>query len=152
MVDSFGVDVEVRDHADRVAGPDEHVVPFAVCPEVFEPIRRHLGEEHVGLDGVVVDVDAVNAGEAAGESPGVGVVRFEPIDMMVEGVDPRRRDDPDLAHPAADDLAPAPRFRDEITRADEKSAGWGSQPLGETDRDAAEERCDLGGLHPRAPP
>ena len=138
VVDPGGVDVEVGDHAIRIPDPDEHPVSLAVRGEGFEPVRSQLREDHVGLNGIVIDVDAVDTGEAVGKPPGVGVIGFEPIHVVVEGVYPRRRDEPDLAHPAADDLAPPPRPRDELPRANEEGAGRGAESLGQADRHAVE--------------
>ena len=105
-----------------------------------------LREDHVGLNGIVIDVDAVDAGETVGKAPGVGVIGFEPLHVVVEGVYPRRRDEPDLAHPAADDLAPPTCLSDELPRAGEEGAGRGAKSLGQADRHAVELRGEFGGL------
>ena len=60
VVDPGGVDVEVGDHAIRIPDPDEHPVSLAVRGEGFEPVRSQLREDHVGLNGIVIDVDATD--------------------------------------------------------------------------------------------
>jgi hypothetical protein len=118
----------VRDQADRPRsdGADEYV-GLAGCGYDgggigyvdHHDVRVHGGGIHVAR---------------LGEQPGVLVVLGEPVDVVVEGVEPGGGQDADLPHPAAHPLAPDPRFRDRLVRADHQRPDRGAEALAQADR------------------
>ena len=64
-----------------------------------------------------------------GEAGRAGVVVGEPLDVVVEGVEPGRGEDADLAHAGAVALAPDPRLGHLLGRADEHRADRRAQAL-----------------------
>ena len=96
-VDVLGAHVEVRDGAEHVRRGRERE-QHALGPEAREQIagvdagrvRVHLDE--VRLDPVGVDREP-GLGERLAEPPRVRVVVGEPLDVVVEPVDPGRGDD-----------------------------------------------------------
>src|SRR5690242_6044106 len=68
--------------------------------------------------------------------PGVGVVLSEAIHHLSEGEDAGGGEDTSLAHAAAEQLADAPRFFDEVARAGEDGADGGAEAFGEAEHDA----------------
>ncbi len=83
-----------------------------------------LDDHDVGVDGLGVDAAGL------GQEPGVGVVVGEPLDVVVERVEPGRGQDPDLAHPAAHPLATDAGLGHGLRRADHERADRCAQPLG----------------------
>src|SRR5215218_5889047 len=79
----------------------------------------------------------VSTVEAAGlgQDPGVGMVVREPVDVVVEGVQPGGREDADLAHAAAHPLAPDACLRDRLPRSHDQRADRGTEPLRQADGD-----------------
>ena len=73
---------------------------------------RHTDEHHVGLNLVRRDVELRYCLQAFGKPQGIRMVVGKPIDMVVEGVDPGGRQNPDLAHATTDELADPVRLAD----------------------------------------
>ena len=75
-----------------------------------------------------------------GQPAGARVVVGQPVDVVVERVQPGRREDADLAHPAAEPLAPDARLGDRA-RADDASTEPTGAPeaLGQADRHGVEQ-------------
>ena len=61
------------------------------------------------------------------------VVVGEPVDVVVERVQPGRGEHPGLAHAAAEPLAPHPRLGDRVGGADHQRADRRAEPLGQAD-------------------
>ena len=75
----------------------------------------------------------------AATRPGPGVVVGQPVDVVVQRVQPAGGQDADLAHAAAVALAPDPRARPSASRAaDEHRADRGAETLAQADRDGVE--------------
>ena len=85
-----------------------------------EPERSDVDLDEVGLDLLEVDGHA-GLVEALREPPRAGVVVGEPVDVVVERVDPGRRDDPGLPHRTAEEVLQAPRFRHQLGRAGDRA-------------------------------
>ncbi len=63
---------------------------------------------------MLVSTLAGSTPQASRQQPGVRVVVGQPLDVVVEGVQPGGREDADLPHPAAHPLAPDPRLGDGV--------------------------------------
>ena len=98
------VTIRTARRADR---RDQHAVARARRPRT--PRRRRAATTTM-LVSTVVGVDAAGLGQ----QPGVRVVVGQPVDVVVEGVQPGGGQDADLAHPAAHPLAPDPRLGDRV--------------------------------------
>ena len=96
-----------------------------------------LDDHDVGVDGRRVDAAGL------GQQPGVGVVVGEPVDVVVEGVEPGRGQDPGLPHAAAHPLAPDARLGDRVGGADHERADRGTEALGQADRHDVRDRAVL---------
>ena len=72
----------------------------------------------------------------------------EALDVVLERIDSRGGEDPDLAHGSAQHLANAARPLDEIPAADEHRSRRRSQPLRQTHRHRVEARAQI--LHRHA--
>mgnify|MGYP006873385976 CR=1 FL=1 len=120
-------------HPDRFAGVDERV---GVDPEV---VGVHLDDVGVGLR----HPEAVDPPEAGGEPRGVVVVGLEPGDVL-QGAQPRRRHQPRLPHPAAEQLPDPAGGVDELGVAREDRPHRRPQAL----REAEQHRVDVAN-HPR---
>ena len=98
------------------AGVDQHEV------------RLHLLEvdRHAGLD------------KALGQAAGVRVVIRKPLDVVVERVEPGGRDDPGLAHRAAEEVLEAPRLRHPLPRPGDERAERAAEALGEAEAHGVE--------------
>jgi hypothetical protein len=110
------------------------------------------GREHddVGLHRRRIDAARCGRRQGVGRPAGPGVVVGEPVDVVVEGMQPSGREDPDLTHPAAVALAPDPGLGDRVGRADEHRPDGRAQPLGQAHRDGVElTRHTPRGRHPR---
>src|SRR5438876_859976 len=83
----------------------------------------------------IADADAT-----LGETLRARVVVREPIDVMVERVEHRRRRDARLTERAAEQELPLPRPLDELGRAREHGAEGTAEPFREADRDRVRER------------
>ena len=105
-------------------------------------------EDEVGLDPLHVDGEARNLGQPLGEAAGVGVVLAEALDVVAQGVDPAGRDDPGLAHRAAEGLLVAPGLLDEGAGAGQRRADRRAQALGEVDPGRIEPPGEVGRLDP----
>ena len=110
-----------------------------------EPRQRVLARQRrdVELDEVRLDLVGVDGepglGEAAASRSRARVVVGEPLDVVVERVDAGGRDDPGLAHRAAEEvLLRARRAPDHLGRAGEHGAERAAEPLREAERDGVE--------------
>ena len=92
-----------------------------------------------GLREVAGRDDAGHRGDRFGEAASVPVVLVEALDHARVAVLQRHeaggRDDPDLAHPAADHLARAAGAEDEVLRADDDRADRAGEALAEAERE-----------------
>ena len=102
----------------------------------FEP-RRDVDLDEVRLDAVGIDGEA-RLGEARARAAARGVVVGEPLDVVVERVDAGRRDDPRLAHRAAEEVLQPPRLSHHLGRAGEQRAERAAEALREAERDGVE--------------
>ena len=91
--DGVGVEVEVSDQSQAAClwSQDEDVLGAKVSRQACYLVFRDGGEDHVGLYGR--DLDAFDVGEPIGEEAGVRVVVLQAINVVLEGVDARRRQD-----------------------------------------------------------
>ena len=91
--DGVGVEVEVGDQSQgsRVWSHDQDALGMEVFRQARDLLSRDGGEDHVGLYGR--DFDAFDVGEAIGEEAGVRVAVLQAINVVLEGVDARRRQD-----------------------------------------------------------
>ena len=93
---------------------------------------------------------------AFGEPPRAGVVVGEPLDVVVERVEPGGRDDPGLAHRAAEAVLLDPRAAISSARAGDQRAERAAEPLREAERDGVGEAPrsraggDAGARRPRS--
>lgn len=94
--------------------------------------------DHVGDDGVEVDGEALDLGNAFCEAAGVCVVVGEAIYHLLQGDDACRGDDAALSHAAADGFANASCGGDELRRA----ADDGTDRCGEAFAEAECNRMD----------
>src|ERR1700722_17264608 len=62
------------------------------------------------------------------------MILCEPLNVMLQRIKRRRRDDAALPHAAAEEFANAPRFRDELARPRQRRADRRTESLAETDR------------------
>ena len=124
-----------------------HVIAQHAAPA--QPVAERLGraagrvheeEDHVARRPLRLDLkpEPADVGKPAGEAPRVGVVVGKPGDMMVEGMDARRREQSRLAHAAAELLAESPGALNEVLRSDERTAHRGAEPLREADREGVD--------------
>ena len=124
--------VEVGDHPDggRADGRD----PDALLGGRRDERRRVAALDH---DDVGVDRGRVDAA-GLGKQLRVGVVLGQPLDVVVEGVQPGGGQDADLPHAAAHPLAAHPRLVDRVPRArpsasrSVRPAPWTGTPTGRT--------------------
>src|SRR5207244_5352804 len=87
-------------------------------------------------------------GEALAEPPGAGMVVREAVDVVVERIDARGRDDPRLAHRTAEEVLEPPRLPHPLARAGDQRAERAAEPLREAERDRVEATGDLGRRDP----
>jgi hypothetical protein len=76
------------------------------------------------------------------------VVLGQPLDVVVQRVETRRRQDAHLAHAAAEPLADQPGLGDALPGADHERADRRTQALGEADRQRVEQPAVRGQRHP----
>ena len=67
----------------------------------------------------------------------------EAIDVVVERVEPRRRNDPRLPHRAAEAVLLDACAAHQLVRAGDQRAERAAEPLGEAERDRVDERCAI---------
>ncbi len=75
------------------------------------------------------------------------VVDGESVDVVVEGVEPRGRDDPRLPHRAAEQELLPPCELDQVRRAGEDRAEWAAEALREAERHGVDAGGDRGSGH-----
>ena len=122
-------DVEVGDHPERASGRRRRPARPPRGRAATTPARRAVDHDDVGVDRGRVDAARL------GEQPGVRVVVGEPLDVVVERVQPGRGEDADLPHPAAHPLAPDPGLGDRRRRCPtHQRADRRAEPLGQADR------------------
>ena len=109
--------------------------------------RRDVELDEVRLDAVRVDREP-GLGEPERQPPGAPVVVGEPVDVVVERVQAGGRDDPRLAHRAAEQVLQPPRVAHHLVTAGEHRAERAAEPLREAERDRVEARADLLDLDP----
>src|SRR5438445_3295949 len=66
-----------------------------------------LQEENIGFHLLRIDAQTACTADAFGEQLSVLMVLSQALDVVLQGVEPRRRDDPNLAHAATEHLAVA---------------------------------------------
>ncbi len=93
---------------------------------------------------MLVSTVAGSSPHGLGQQPRVRVVVGQPLDVVVEGVQPGRGEDADLAHPAAHPLAAHPGLVDRVPRPDHQRADRGAEPLGQADGEHVRDRAVLG--------
>ncbi len=79
-----------------------------------------------------------------GEPPRAGVVVGQPLDVVVERVQRRRRDDPGLPHRAAEEVLLAPRACHQLGGAGDDRPERATEPLREAERHRVEPAGDRG--------
>ncbi len=107
--------------------------------------RCDVDLDEVGLDAVGVDRKP-GLGEAARKPLRPRVVVGQAVDVVVERVDTGRRDDPGLAHRAAEEVLQPTRVAHHLGVAGKDRAERAAEPLREAERDGVEPRSDLGRL------
>src|SRR5207249_4670563 len=120
-----------------------HREPDALLPEPLESVGGRQAERpDVDLDEVrlyLLEVDR-NAGriEPLREAACARVVVGEPLDVVLERVDPGGRDDAGLPHGAAEEVLQPARLRRQLGRTGDKRAERAAEALRETERDRVE--------------
>ena len=114
--------------------------------ECCSAVGRDADEHHVRLRRV--DLEAADAGEPGGEALGVGMILGEPLDVVLEGVEPGRGDDARLPHRTAQDLAGTLRALDHGPGSDQHRPGRRAEPLGQAHRHRVETAAELGHRRP----
>ena len=127
-LDVLRVDVEMGDRpqvAGARGGGEQHALLRQQVRALVDrqPERSGIEQHEVRLDLLEVDRQA-RGRERLGEPPRARVVVREPLDVVVERVDPGRRDDPRLAHRAAEEVL-APRALAMSSREPARSAPSG---------------------------
>ena len=129
-------------------GVDERPTPAAWSRASASPRssaeRRDVDLHEVRLDLLEIDGHAGRV-ERLGERARASVVVREPLDVVVERVEAGRRDDPGLAHRAAEEVLLAPRALHQLARAGEQRPERAAEPLREAERHRVEAAGDLGG-------
>ena len=100
--------------ARRADRGDQHAALARAGHERRGVVSRN--DDDVGVHGLRVQTARL------GEQPGVRVVVGQPVDVVVEGVQPGGGQDADLPHPAAHPLAAYPRLGDGVGGADHQRA------------------------------
>ena len=114
-------DVEVGHHrAARAARPRTTSTPCS------RTAATTAGASGTSTTTMLVCTAAGSTPQRLGEEPGVLVVVGQPLDVVVEGVQPRRRQHADLPHAAAEPLAPHPRLGDRRRRCPTTSEPTGA--------------------------
>ena len=104
-----------------------------------QPLRvGHFEHDDVGLYRLRVDDSGHRLREGIGQPAGARVVVGHPLDVVVQRVVPGRGEHADLAHPAAEPLAPPGPPRCARRRHDQRADGR-SETLGQADRHGVEE-------------
>jgi hypothetical protein len=85
--------------------------------------------------------------QTLGQPPGPRVIVREPLDVVVERVDPGRSDDPRLPHRTAELVLESPGLPHQLVGAGDQRPERAPEPLGEADRDRVEVSCDLRSGH-----
>ena len=98
--------------------------PTSTCTKFVSTCSRSTGD--------------AGRGERLGQAAGARVVLGEPIDVVVERVDAGGRDDPGLAHRAAEAVLAAAGLRHRLARAREEGAERAAEALREAERDRVE--------------
>ena len=109
------------------------------------PLEAERGE--IDLDEVRLDLLQIDRHpgvvERLREGACASVVVGEPLDVVVERIQARGRDDPRLAHRAAEEVLLTPCALHQLARAGEQRPEWAAEPLRETERHGVEARGDL---------
>ena len=92
---------------------------------------RRIEEDQVRLG--LIDGDAGNLREAAGERAGIGMIVGEPVDMMIERVEAGSGANTALTHRASETLFPAPDFINERIRSGDHSPDRCAEALADVD-------------------
>jgi hypothetical protein len=125
---------------------------------VADPVQRL---PHVETEGADVELNEVRLHElevdrqarrhpARPPPPRAGMVVSEPVDVVLERVHPRGRDDPGLPHRAAKPVLLDARAVHQLRGAGDQRAERAAEPLREAERDGVERPRDLGGGTPDA--
>ena len=105
--------------------------------------------DHIGLNRRRIEVQTVDPGQPLGQGLSVGVILGQAVDMMLQGVNAGRRDDPGLAHGAAELMFEAPSLVDEIAVARQHPADRTAQALRQIDPHTVAGRREIGGADAR---
>ena len=116
----------MRDRAEDVlAGGEREQHAFGSEPRdrlvAGEPQARRVQEDEVRLDLVEIDRQA-GLGKPLSQPSRVRVILGEPVDVVVERVEPGSRDDPCLAHRSSEEVLETPSLRHALVRARDDSA------------------------------
>ena len=149
-------DVEVR-HRTHDRRVDRRREPDARSREPSERVgpveaeRRRVDLDEVRLDLLEIDGHS-RLVDRLGERARPRVILGEPLDVVVERVQPRSRDDAGLAHGAAEQVLLPPRAGHELARTREQRTERATEPLREAQRHRVEARGDRPTARHRAQP
>ena len=113
-----------------------------------QPAEIGVEHEDVRLDGLRVHGAGRHLGERRRRPPRPGMVIGQPPDVLVQGIQPGRGEDADLAHAAPVPLAPHPRLGHGVRRPDENRAHRCAKPLAQAHRHGVELTPVVGQGHP----
>ena len=130
--------IVVESPTPAVGEPSERVRPVEA-----EPRRVDLDE--VRLDLLEIDRHS-RLVDRLGERPRPLVILRQPLDVVVERVQTRSRDDAGLSHGAAEQVLLPPRAGHELLRTGEQRPERAPEPLREAERHGVEARGDGGRL------
>ena len=102
----------MRDHAQTCRGAQFDPALGGKCLERFSVVA-HLHINHIGLH--LLDAET-GATHAFGEKLRVGVILGQTLDVVIQRIQPRRRQQSGLTHAAADHFAQAPSLADQLDR------------------------------------
>ena len=119
----------------RVDGVDPDAA-LATPPQELGQVG-HAEDDHIRL-GLPNERNAGEPGETARQTLRVRVIVGQPLDVMLERVEPGRGKDAGLAHGPSEHLAEPVHAVDECATSDDQGSDGGAEPLRETEGDRVE--------------
>ena len=146
--------VQVRHRADRAGTVASMRMPRTESGDQLgrrRPGRVHAERRPGSCRSSRVPTAPSRSAQAVGQPPGVGVVVGQALDVVLQGVEGRGREDAGLPHAAAEELAVPHAPRDQVARAGQRRADRRAQPLAEADADRVEVPAQSAGGDARWP-